>query len=50
MFIEKKITPLLLLQVIDERNIKDLYPNIEISFQIFVLATATNCTAERFQS
>lgn len=46
-FNEKKITPLLLLLVIYERNMKDLYPNIEIAFRIFVSTPATNCTAER---
>ena len=46
-FNEKKITLSLLLLVIYERNMKDLYPNIEIALRIFVSTPATNCTAER---
>lgn len=45
-FNEKKITPLLLLLVIYERNMKDLYPKIEIALRIFISIPATNCTAE----
>ncbi|KAF0759466.1 zinc finger MYM-type protein 1-like [Aphis craccivora] len=45
-FNEKKITPLSLLLVIYERNMKDL-SNIEIALRIFVSTPATNCTVER---
>ena len=45
--IENKITPFLLSQIIRERNMKILYPNIEIALRIFVSTPAFICTAER---
>jgi hypothetical protein len=46
-FNEKKITQVLLLLVIYECNMKDLYPNIKFDLRIFVSIPATNCTVER---
>lgn len=43
----EKITPFSLYRLIYDRNIKDLYPNIEIALRIFMSTAATNCTIER---